>query len=306
MRDWLRRHVFNNAGIKLASLALAIILYLHVFARQEREMVFDVSLILRGVPEGLTWSGELAPTAQVRFRGVGVDLMKLRTRIREARLEVDVSEARPGLYQRPLVSEDVHLPGETWVQVVGIDSPKEISLAFDNLLVRRLGVSPRVAGRAAPGFIRHGAVLVDPESVLVRGAETTLRSFEYLKTATVDITGADAIVTRRAAVLQPPKCEVTPSEVTVRVMFERVVSRTFAELPVEVLRSGDVKRRRLEPETGMVVVSGPTSLVESLRPEDLRLSIDARDFPPGTYTLILSVRRRKPAASSGTARNCVA
>jgi hypothetical protein len=294
MRQWIRRHVLHNAGIKIVALALAIILYFHVFTSQENEILLDLPLQVDGVPEGLTWSGELPSHAQVRFRGLGIDLLKLRARLGSARLRVHVGEARPGHYQRPLVSDDIVLPPDLRVQALEVVSPREVFLEFDRLLVRRLGVVPRTSGRVAPGYTVHGRVQVEPESVLVRGPEGVLRSFEYLKTETVDLSGLDDMLTQRARLELHEGCQAIPAEVTLRVWIERVISRTFTELPVEVLQSRGVRLRRLEPQFGMVVVSGPVSLVESLSPDELRASIDARGLPPGgTYSLMASVELRR-------------
>ncbi|MCK4413682.1 MAG: hypothetical protein KAY32_09065 [Candidatus Eisenbacteria sp.] len=296
MARWVSRHLFNNAGIKLLALALALFLYLHVFASQENEILIDVPLDLHGIPEGLTWSGNLPATAEVRFRGLGLDLLKMRARLEQARLRVEVGEARPGHYQRPLVSEDVILPRDLRVQAVAVESPREISLEFDRLLVCRLGVVPRVGGRVAPGYTVHGPTVVEPDTVLVRGPEAVLESFEYLKTEVLDISGCEDMVTRRVPLVLHEGCQAIPPEVTVRVTIEPVISRTFAGLPIEVLRSRGVEVVRIEPADGIVSVSGPASVLESLSAEDLRVSIEARGLPPGgTYTLMASVELRRAA-----------
>jgi len=298
VRRWLIKHLFNNAGIKLLALALAVLLYLHVFSSQENEILIGVPLELHGIPEGLTWSGELPATAAVRFRGLGLDLLKMRARLEQARLWVEVGEARPGHYQRPLVSEDVVLPTDLRVEVVGVESPREISLQFDRLLVRRLGVVPRVGGRVAPGFTVHGPTVVEPDTVLVRGPEEVLESVEYVKTDVLDISGREDMVTRRVPLVLEECCQAVPPEVTVRVTIEAVISRTFSELPIEVLRSRGVELLRLEPQEGSVAVSGPTSVIESLTAEDLRVTIEARGLPPGgTYTLMASVELRRAAVA---------
>ncbi len=289
MWQWLRRHVFRNAGIKLVSLALAITLYLHVFASQEREIVFDIPIELRGVPETLVESGQIPETARIRFRGLGIGLLKLRTRAPGARLLLGLEEVQEGLYQRPLVSEDVEIPHDIDVQAVEVVSPRMLSLEFDRLLVQRLQVVPTVVGRPAPGYITFGRFVTEPESVGVEGPQRRLRSFEFLRTEPVDVSGAEESVARVVPLRVPTQCEAVPAEVTVRVNIERVVSRTFKGLPVEVLRSGDVKLARLEPETGSVVVTGPVTLIESLTPEDLRLSIDVLGLPAATYMRMASV-----------------
>ncbi len=284
------QHIFNNAGIKLVALALAIILYLHVFTSRERVVTLGIPIELEAVPRGLTWSGEVPATAQVRFRGVGVDLLKLRARLETARVRVEVGEARPGLYQRTLVPQDVVMPSGISAQAVEVLSPRSISLQFDQLVARRLPVRPHIQGRVATGYTVHGAAVVEPESLLVRGPSSILSELEYLTTEPVDVSGCSDLLTRQVSVLPQEDCSTEPSVVTVRVSVERVISRSFGPLPVEVLRSRDVRLRRVEPEGGMVVISGPASVIESLEPDDLRLSLDARGLPPGgTYTLMASV-----------------
>ncbi|MBM3316476.1 MAG: YbbR-like domain-containing protein [Candidatus Eisenbacteria bacterium] len=298
MPRWLAGRIFHNSGTKLVALALALLLYAHVFTSRESEITMDVPLQLQGVPEGLTWSGEMPASARVRFRGVGVDLLKLRSRVEPSRVRVDVMGARPGHFQRPLVAEDVVTAPGLGVQALEIVSPREIVLRFDQLLARRLPVRPATVGRVAAGYTVQGRVVVEPESVLVRGPAAVLSGTEHLGTEPVDLTGSSDIVTRSAAVQPPAGCVATPEAVAVRVVIERVVTRTFPLLPVEVLRSRGVQLKRLEPETGTVAVSGPASLVESLRSEDLRASIDARGLPPGgVYALMASVELRSGEAA---------
>ncbi|MFC1572910.1 YbbR-like domain-containing protein [Candidatus Eisenbacteria bacterium] len=298
---WLRRHIFQNVGTKLIALALAIMLYVYVFASRDREIVLDVPLLVQGVPQSLLWSGEIPDVARVRFRGVGVELLKLGIRRPGARILLEVGEALPGQYRRSLVTKDVVVPSDVEVQVVEVVAPREIAVDFDQVLVRRLAAVASVTGRPAPGYIRYGPLVVEPDTVVVRGPEKHLQSFEFLKSDPVDISGRDETVIQECALHVPPRCEALPQVVMVRVELEKVISRTFAGLSVDVLRSDDVTLMSMAPEVGSVVVTGPEAVVESLATEELRLSIDALGLPPGTYTLMASVelvRSQKSGAVS--------
>lgn len=283
----LRNIMFRNWGLKLLAFFLAIVLYFNVALHQEREISLEIPLYVRGIPENLIGTGELPKVVKVKFRGLGMGFLSLRSE--RPYLLVEVGSILPGLYQRPLVTEDVFVPSDVSVQAVEIVDPKGIAIDFDQLLERRLPVVPAITGRPSPGYIRFGREIVKPDSILVRGPERRLRSFELLRTEPVDITGRDGIVSRRVAIAAPSWCEAQPAEVTVQVTLEKVISRTFHDLPVDVHRAGGVTLLRLTPETGSVSVSGPTSLVEQLTAEKLRLSIDARGLPPATYTLMASV-----------------
>ncbi|MCK4306107.1 MAG: YbbR-like domain-containing protein [Candidatus Eisenbacteria sp.] len=289
MWHWLCRYVFQNAGIKLVALALALTLYVHVFFSQQREIVMEVPLITQGVPDSLIALDDIPSTAKVRFRGLGLDLLRLRAPSHASRLLLKMEGVGTGRYLRPLVTKDVIVPSEADIQVVEVVSPRVISVEFDRLLNRRLGIVPSVTGRPAPGFIRFGRVSLEPDSVDVRGPRQRLRSFEFLRTEPLDISGCDESVVRQVALHNPPDCEVEPSAVTFRISIEKVISRTFMNLPVKVHHTGDVRLTRMAPAAGSVVVTGPAALADSLTAEDLRLSIDARGLPSGTYTLMASV-----------------
>ena len=298
MRRWLRQHVFHNSGAKALALGLALVLYLHVFTSQEREVLLDVPLELQSVPATLTWSGALSTLARVRFRGTGVDLLRLRTHLGSARMRVDVSEAAPGLYQRPLVTRDVSVSRDLRVTPIEIVEPRTISLRFDRQGSRRLPLATPVAGRVAPGFVIHGDAVAEPDRIVVNGPAGILDTLDVVSSAALDVSGQSDTVTRRLRVIVPQGCEASPSEVTVRVNIERVLTRTFAGLPVQVQRSRGVRLKRVAPETGTVVISGPASLVESLSPDELSISIDVRDLMPGgVYSRMASVELRRPEAA---------
>jgi hypothetical protein len=298
VRQWLQQHVFHNFGIKVLAVSLAVIVYLHVFTSQEREVQLEIPLELQSVPAGLIWSGEVPAMARVRFRGIGIDLVKLRSHLGTALLRVDVSEARAGLYQRPLVVRDVSLSRDLRVAPIEVMEPRAISLRFDREGSRRLAVTHRLSGRAAPGFMVYGRVIAEPESVVLDGPATAIDSMRTIPTAALDVTGQTDMVTRRVALLVPAGSAATPAQVTVRAIIEKVASRTIAGLAVDVLRSRGVRLTMVVPETGTVRVNGPSSLIESLSPDELRVSIDARGLPPGgVYSLMASVELRRPGAA---------
>lgn len=295
MSQWFRQHVFHNFGTKALALGLALILYLHVFTSQEREVQLDVPLGLRSVPATLTWSGELPAVARVRFRGTGMDLLKLRTHLGSAGVLVDVSEAGPGLYQRPLVTRDVTVSRDLRAVAVEIVEPRVLALRFDRQGSRRLPLTVRLSGKVAPGYMLHGAAIAEPDWIVVNGPAGLLDTLRAVTSEVLDVSGESDTVTRRLRVIVPRGYEASPPEVVVRATIEKVATRTFAGLAVQIQQSREARVKRVTPETGTVVVSGPASLVESLAPDEFRVSIDARGLPPGgIYSLMASVELRRP------------
>ncbi|HEY4974299.1 MAG TPA: hypothetical protein VII41_11865, partial [Steroidobacteraceae bacterium] len=69
MKDFFRRHVLHNFGIKLLSLALAVGLWLAVTRDPIAEVAVDVPIEFRNIPENLEINTETVPQAQIRVRG---------------------------------------------------------------------------------------------------------------------------------------------------------------------------------------------------------------------------------------------
>ncbi len=69
MGDFLRRYVFNNLGLKLISLALAVGLWLAVARDPVAEVAVEVAIEFHNIPQNLEISSENIPRAQIRLRG---------------------------------------------------------------------------------------------------------------------------------------------------------------------------------------------------------------------------------------------
>src|SRR6202165_94531 len=69
MKDFFRRHVLHNFGIKLLSLALAVGLWLAVTRDPVAEVAVEVPIEFRNIPENLEINTESVPRAEIRVRG---------------------------------------------------------------------------------------------------------------------------------------------------------------------------------------------------------------------------------------------
>src|SRR5690606_23324191 len=164
-------HFFtHNIGIKLASLILALSIYAHVLSSEDREGVFHSPLQVVGLPEGLTFEGEVPERIPVRIQARGTELWKLRTQTVFA--QIDLGEARPGLLQRPVSTQDVVLPPGSDAQVEAIITPVILSLQVETLSTRAVPVAVRLTGDLDPGWIRVGRAAAEPETIRVEGPES--------------------------------------------------------------------------------------------------------------------------------------
>jgi len=203
----VREILFENLGLKLASLVLASLLYAHVVTDQERESVVQIPIAAVGLADSLTSVGELPPRVAVRVRGKWKDLIRLG--LTRPFLSIDLATAHPGLFRTSITADDIArraLPPELTkaVTVTEVLDPRSVDLTIEPKATRTLPVRARVVGRPAPGYILGGEPNVQPDSVRVMGPARLVQEADTVYTVAVDITGEREKIQRQVALAMPP------------------------------------------------------------------------------------------------------
>jgi diadenylate cyclase len=217
MRDFLRRYVFHNLGLKLISLGLAVGLWLAVARDPMAEVAVNVPIEFHNMPDNLEISAENIPTAQIRLRGPERLVHQLRSS--DVYVEIELGNLKPGERTFDLTDHQIHRPsGLEVVQVV----PSQVHFAFDDRLVRRIPVQPRVVGSFAAGY-QIGQVVADPAFVTISGPKKHVEAVETAITDPVDVSGAmNRVSFSRHAYVSDPLVQISdPNPVRVTVIMER-------------------------------------------------------------------------------------
>jgi YbbR domain-containing protein len=217
MRDFLRRYVFHNLGLKLISLGLAVGVWLAVARDPVAEVAIDVAIEFHNIPENLEISSESIPRAQIRLRGPERVVHGLRPT--DVSAEIELSGLKPGERTFDLTAKQIHEPPELEVvQVV----PSQFHLAFDTRLTRQVPVQPRVVGTFAPGYAIE-RIVVDPPSITISGPKKHVEAVASAITDPIDVSGAiSQVAVRRHAYVSDPLIQVaSPDPVQVTVIMQK-------------------------------------------------------------------------------------
>jgi len=217
MPSLFKRVFVQNFGIKLISLLLAIGLWLVVSRDPVAEMELQVPIEFRNVPQNLEIDSASFTQAQVRVRGPGRLIHRLRAT--DVRAEIDLASVKPGSRTFDLTSRNVRVPQD--LEVVQI-IPSQFQLSFDDRMTRRVEVRPRVTGSFAEG-IRVAQVIAEPSSIMIAGPRRRVEAVEAATTDPVDASGAmdRASFVTQAYVPDPLIQVVHPTPVRVTVIMER-------------------------------------------------------------------------------------
>ncbi len=264
----LRQTLLRNLGIKITSLVLAVAVYAHVYARQEQEAVLRVPLVLEGLPEGLGYRGEVAEYLRVRIRAKGSELIRLRAQ--PPRVVIPLAQARPGLLQRPVTTNDVVLPGKMDAVVIALVEPTVLSLQIEPIVTVRVPVAVTLRGTPASASVRYGATRVWPDTVAVSGPAELISALDSVRTEELDIDGRAESFGASLRIVLPPGVHARTEQVAGRVPIVPLGRQRYGLLAV-VLPPELRESWRLAPESVSVRLGGPRTVLESLRASDLRL-----------------------------------
>jgi hypothetical protein len=218
MRDFLRRYVAYNFGLKLLSLALAVGLWLGLAKDPVTEIALDIPIEFHGLPDNMVVSSPDVYQAHIWLRGPERLIHRLSPS--DVHAEMSVSAIRPGQHIFDLSAQNIHEP--TGIEVVQV-VPSQFHLEFDERVSRRVPVQPRVVGAPAPGYQLSRVVTV-PETVAISGPKKHVEAVEAATTDPIDITGTmDHASFGRHAFVGDPLIQVLESDpLRITVMMERV------------------------------------------------------------------------------------
>jgi YbbR domain-containing protein len=211
-RDFVRRHVVHNLGLKITSLLLATALWLAVASSPTSEVALRVPILFRNMPTDLVISSENIPEVQIRVRGPERTVRRLQSQ--DLRAELDLTGAKPGERTFDL-TRAIGLPNGLEISQV---APSEIHLAFDARATRQVPVKPRVTGTFSTGY-KISAIEANPPEVEISGPQKQVEAVDSAITDPVDVTGVlDQMTVTRPAYVSDPLIQVAnprPIQITI-------------------------------------------------------------------------------------------
>ena len=189
----LSRYVFHNFGLKLLSLASAVVLWSLIATEPEMETSITVPLEFHNVPRELEVISDPTPEVHVEVKGPASKVRGISRN--DVAVVLDLMRVeQPGERSFTLDRSQVVLPrGVTLVKSI----PSQVRLNFEKRLTRAIPVQPRFAGALEPGY-EVARYSVDPPALKVVGPESRVALLDYATTDPIDVsrlTGSGSFTT---------------------------------------------------------------------------------------------------------------
>ena len=216
----IRGLLFDNLGLKLVALLLAVLVYLNVYTDRPATMTVSFPIQLTDVGDSLSLSGPVPAAVQAEVRGTGKQLIRLR--LSEPMLKISLAGVGRGHFERAVASEDLPVTASDGVAIERVIGPRMLQLQIDRRITRRLPVAPRIEGLPGAGALSWDVVLVEPSHMKITGPETAVSALDSVVLGRVRIDGRrDTVRVQVGPDALPDWCIADPPAIAVIVPIHR-------------------------------------------------------------------------------------
>ena len=290
----LREHPFAHTGLKIVSIALAVVLWMLVSSqRASVERGLRIPLELQNLPENLEMVDPPQESVDVRVRGTADALGRIAPGDLVA--TVDLSAAQPGRRLFHLSTERVKAPFSVAVTQV---TPSSVAIRFEPSAIRVVPVIASVEGEPAPGFI-VGRISADPPTVEIVGPESLLRRVSEAITEPLWVGSARADVHSTVVVGVADEGVRLKSVKTAAVAVAIVPApeeRHLTAVPVRARNLAGGLRATITPPNVRVRVRGTKESLAKIKDSSIVAYVDLESMGRGEYGLPV---RLEPTAGIG-------
>ncbi|MEW6053600.1 MAG: CdaR family protein [Nitrospirota bacterium] len=210
----MKKFFLENTGLKIASVLLAIVLWLFVTSRGQSEMSIDVPLEFKNIPAGLEIANNNIKTVSLNIKGQERLIRNVKSS--DIRVYVDLSKAKRGEGIYYISREDTRVPRSVTVTSI---SPLSVKVVTEETITKTVRIVPVVFGEPERGYYVR-ALDVTPQNVVIEGIRSEIAKVSNLKTEPLDVTGYNMSFSQMVKIdLTGKNIRPQVNEVSIKVMI---------------------------------------------------------------------------------------
>jgi YbbR domain-containing protein len=212
----MKKFIFKNFGLKIASIILAIVLWFIASTRGQSEIFIDVPLEFMNIPSGLEMIDSSDKTISLNIKGPEKYIKNIKPL--DIRALIDLSKAKKGESTYYITKDNIQLPRS--ITLVNI-SPSRVTITTEETVRKSVRVIPIITGVPERGYKMQTNAVV-PKNVEIEGIQSEITRIRNIKTESVDITGVKETFAQELKLdLKGKNISVKPNSVTVTVIISR-------------------------------------------------------------------------------------
>ncbi|MBI4727205.1 hypothetical protein HY768_08305 [candidate division TA06 bacterium] len=275
--------IFRNFDIRLASLALGLLMWLHAATEREYQQKIYCPVLVTNIPAGfvLAATPSLVP-CQIKARGKDMIVFKLIP----PKVLVDMANRQIKKLTVGLSPVLLRYPFNLKAAEAAFVN-NEITVNLDRQGRKEVRVLPDVSGIPASGYIICDSTSTEPLRVTITGPQRQLEKIDSVYTRPVKVDGKseNERVYCRVAPLDSLLFRADPESVWVKLCFEKTQERLYKNVPVTLLNRGQGYLVSFSPGTIDLAVAGPRQQLQQIEAGQFRITLDLKGLAPGHHRL---------------------
>ncbi len=281
----------QNWGLKIVSLIIAMVVWFYASGEGTEQITLRVPLDINVKNENMILTKGVTQSLRVVFQGPKSDINLLSSQDIRANHQVDYG-VESGEYSFQVGRENFQLPSSN-VRIQEI-YPRTFRVTLDQRVTKKLKVIPNIQGEPATGFSYiESEILIDPNVVLVQGAQSRLEELEVIQTEPIDIVGRIRSFKKKIKIDFKSHSVKPVNHESVEVLVplvEQFSSKTYENIVVRVLGIPEKTFSiYLDPSKINIELKGPLRALEDLKEEDFISYVDVSGLKKGKYELELKL-----------------
>ena len=283
--SWLKSAILDNFGYKVISLILAVVLWIFVVVEKQPELGFIVPVTFRNVPKSLTLLNS-SRNYDVEIRVKGPQSLINNLTSRQFTLEINLAQAQPGEAFFSIFPQDIKSP--RGIRVIRV-LPPQLKVVLEPLVSRIVPIEPVILGVPAEDY-ELKQINVFPPTVKVMGPKSKVEELKNVRTTSLSITGLNKAITQRVDLVLGEDIELAEQvNVEIRAIIrEKTEPRALYNVPVQIIPPA--RGAVIEPRTVSLTLTGPLSMIRSLRIEQLNAFVDIQQLKPEENQLLIQLQ----------------
>lgn len=243
------------------------------------EYTVSLSLPVRvALPEKIAVEGDIPENIDIKVRTTGWEIIKIKY-FQNPKIEISVNEPIDNInfYTNTITNEQVGLSSNA--KIVSF-RPEVIRLSFNFSTEKKVKISPRLIFSLKDGYEIIPPIIVEPESIIIKGSRKVLSQIDSIPTQTIYLSELSEFTTIQTSVVDTLKNLLNYERVPVKITLDvqQIVDREFDKIPVELINIPKGKDLILLPSYIDVKLRGGIKVLGFLSPDTLKAFIDYKKY----------------------------
>jgi YbbR domain-containing protein len=266
-----------NFATKLIFFIIGAALWMNINLQKDFETTIDIPIRLANIARGKTLLHPIPEKARIKIRSKGRHIL-LSNFSNDLYFEIDGSSFTDSAVIKLNMDYFVNASGKE-LEPLFIFHPTDINAVYDNLITKKVPVVLNYQFSTAPGYVTSGKLSMIPDSVVVSGPESKVRSIRSLQTKNVFEKDVYLSFSKTLPIALSDSASISYSVRGIQIAQDivRKGSNTF-KAPVRIINKPETMNILLDPIAIDITVTGPVDVLQNITSQNFSVTADAREL----------------------------